>query len=211
MLATKSARMPIITVSDSPDTEGGPKTARENVIRVTGAIAQYDVSARNPQALENLGKAIAGSLDRDDVTYYDPELRSEVKLGDVLVAVNLNRKDCIILSHRDSAGMGDLGDLVLSANYIFRNPLKTFAMKALGVVADPEVIYKQKIVQLLAQLDREGLFGQPGSSTFSLEDWKIETSNAWRDIIITRAEKEEKSTGISLSDACFGAFKIGAA
>ena len=60
-------------------------------------------------------------------------------------------------------------------------------MKSLGLNADPEIIYKQKVLQMLAQLDREGLFGPPGESTFNLQDWDVDTRSAWRDVVIRRA------------------------
>ena len=183
--------------------------SQRNVIRVTNSVAQYDVSKENPSSLQNIGKALAGSLDRDDFTYFDPETKSEVRLGDVLVAVDLTKPDEVVLTHRDSAGKGALGRVMRSVQYMTENPVSTITMKALGITADPEIIYKQKVIQALAQLDREGLFGQPGASTFNLHDWEIDTRAAWRDVVIRRAKDPEPMP--SLSNAVFGAFKLSAA
>lgn len=169
--------------------DAAPNSTSRNVIRVTNSVAQYDVSCTNPNALQNLGKAIAGSLDRDDFTYQDPERGVETKLGDVLITVDLSNPDQIVLCHHDTAGKGALGRVIRSVDYMVRNPLNTIGMKVLGITTDPEVVYKQKVTQLLAQLDREGLFGQPGASTFNLSDWEIDTRSAWRDVVIRRAEK----------------------
>lgn len=166
--------------------EAEQSNLNRNVLRVTQSVAQYDVSSKNPTSLANLGKAIAGCIDRDDLTFLDPETKQEKPIGDVLVAVDISDPERIILSHRDSAGKGALGRVVQSLRYCFENPLHTIGMKLLGVVADPEVIYKQKVVQVLAQLDREGLFGPPGVSTFNIEDWAVSTRRAWRDVVIAK-------------------------
>jgi hypothetical protein len=186
-----------------------------NVLRLTKSIAQYDVSIENPNALANLGKAIAGSLDRDDFTYLDPEMKAEVRLGNMLVTVDLSNPDEIVLSHRDTAGMGTLGNVFRSISYLAQNPIHSFAMKGLGIVADPELIYKQKVIQLLAHLDQEGLFGQTGASTFNLLDWEFDTRSAWRDVVIRRAQNKNSNntnqtdTDVSLSEAFFGSFRMG--
>ncbi len=190
----------------APSSEGPDN---RNVIRVTNSVAQYDVSKDNPNALQNLGKAIAGSIDRDDLTYQDSERGQEIRLGDVLITVDLSNPDEIVLCHHDSAAKGPLGRLACSLNYAARNPIHLFAMKALGVVTDPEVVYKQKVTQLLAQLDREGLFGPPGQSTFNLNDWEIDTRAVWRDVVIRRAPKEHLSTPLDLSQLFFSSSRIG--
>lgn len=186
--------------------------APRNVLRVTNAVAQYNVSKENPDALANIGKALAGSLDRDDFTYFDPESRKEIRIGDVLVAVDLHKKDQVVLCHRDSAGKGILGRLACSLNYMSANPVNTLAMKALGLVADPEVIYEQKVIQILAQLDREGLFGPSGASTFNLADWEIDTRSAWRDVVIRKAPAvAAPAPQPDVLDTFLGALKVPAA
>ena len=193
-------------------TDQKPAEQQRNVLRVTNSVAQYNVAADNPDALSNIGKALAGSLDRDDFTYFDPESKKEIRIGDVLVSVDLRRKDEIVLCHRDSAGKGMLGRLICSMDYINQNPVTTVAMKALGLVADPEIIYQQKIVQILAQLDREGLFGQPGSSSFNLTDWDIGTRSAWRDVVVRRAPQPAATARLpALNESALGALRIAAA
>ena len=78
----------VIKRQSSPSTND----TQHNVLRVTSSVAQYNVSYDNPKALENLGKALAGSLDRDDFTYFDPESKASIRLGDVLVAVDLSNR-----------------------------------------------------------------------------------------------------------------------
>lgn len=163
------------------------ESGKGGVLRVTNSIAQYNVSGTSPDGLSNLGKALAGSIDRDDITFLDPETKREIRLGDVLVSVDLSQPDQIVLLHRDSAGKGYLGRALTSLAYINENPLNTLGMKAFGLVPDPEIVYKQKVIQMLAQLDREGLFGPPGASTFNLCDWEVITRPEWRDVIIQRA------------------------
>jgi hypothetical protein len=161
---------------------------QRSVLRVTSSIAQYNVAAENPEGLSNLGKALAGSIDRDDITFLDPETKKEVRLGDVLVSVDLSNPEQIVLLHRDSAGKGYLGRAFQSLSYLNENPFNMLGMKAFGLVPDPEIVYKQKVVQMLAQLDREGLFGPPGASTFNLSDWDVGTRSEWRDVVIQRVK-----------------------
>jgi hypothetical protein len=181
---------------------------QRSVLRVTNSIAQYNVSAANPEGLANLGKALAGSIDRDDITFLDPESKKEIRLGDVLVSVDLSNPDQIVLLHRDSAGKGYLGRVFQSISYLNENPFNMLGMKAFGLVPDPEVVYKQKVVQMLAQLDREGLFGPPGASTFNLSDWEVGTRSEWRDVVIQKVKATVvvplPSFGQTLSEA-FGA------
>ena len=188
----------------NPDSVAGDAQsgANRSVLRVTNSIAQYDVSNGNDRALGNLGKALAGSLDRDDFTFFDPESKADRRLGDILVTVDLTNPKEIVLLHRDTAGKGSLGRVAQSVSYLTRNPINTVGMKLLGIVADPELIYKQKVTQILAQLDREGLFGPPGASTFNIDDWSIETREAWRDVVITR--RSDQPEPVELKNVSFG-------
>lgn len=186
------ATLPIVTSAIKQAEEGSATSPaankQQNFLRVTNSLAQYDCSFENPHNLANLALALAGSLDRNDLTFVDPETKQEVKLGDVFVAVDLSDPEKIVLRHHDSAGKGALGRVLQSLSFINEHPFKMLSMKLLGVAVDPEVIYRQKIIQTLAQLDREGLFGPPGASTFNLADWEVETSTAWRDVIVSRAK-----------------------
>lgn len=164
------------------------KEPKPNVLRVTHSAAQYDVSASNPNALPNLGKALAGSLDRDSFTFVDPESKREIKLGDVLTSVDLSSPNEIVLCHRDTAGRGLLGRVIQSLEYVNEHPVAMVGMKVLGIVADPEKIYEQKVIQLLSELDQEGLFGPPGRSTFNLSEWEVTTRTPWRDVVVRRRE-----------------------
>ncbi len=153
-----------------------------------------------PKALANLAKALAGSLHRPELTFYDPETNSERELGDVLVSMNISNPNEIVLQHRDTAGKGMLGRLVTSIGFVVTNPIKTLAMKWLGIVADPEKVYVQKVIQTLSTLDQNGMFGPPGASTFNLSDWDISTRDAWRDVVITKKKVEEQ---VQLADVDF--------
>ena len=176
-------------------------------LRITESFAQYDVSKNNPTALENLGRALAGSLHQPEHTFYDPETKQDRQIGDVLVSIDLRDPDKIVLQHKDSAGKGKIGNLLESFDYINHHPLKFLGMKVLGAVSDPEQTYMLKVIQMISALEQKGMFGPPGNSTLDLKDWEFTTAGPWRNVIITRADpKPEQSSNQALpalSDVSF--------
>lgn len=190
-------------IKNQIDQEIVSDSKKENgVLRVTNSAAQYDVSKDNPQALANLAKAIAGAIHKPEHVFHDTEFKIEREIGEVMAGPTLDdikEKGEFVLKHRDSVGKSTLGRVLQSAKYINENPLTTICMK-IGWVADPEEVYKTKIIQMLATLDQEGMFGPPGASTLNLDDWKFDTRIAWRDIVISRNDPKPE---VELKDVSF--------
>ena len=161
-----------------------PLTSANTVVRMSPSAAAYDVSPDNPNALANLAKAIEGNISRDDLTQLDPESGKTVKLSDILPVAD-KQGDEIVVFHRDTQGRSGLGRTLRSAGYWSTRPHLAVGQK-LGIISDPEKVYGMWIKNLLSQLDREGVFGEAGQSTFNPDDWNVTTRTMWRDVVITK-------------------------